>query len=61
MYVLKQKLSDQTSESFPYLNISENMVVYPNAIKAHLMKELPFMATVIFQCKHRPLHQIPSH
>ncbi|MCI9292819.1 MAG: adenylosuccinate lyase [Erysipelotrichaceae bacterium] len=35
-----------------YLNISENMVVYPNAIKAHLMKELPFMATetILMDC-----------
>lgn len=28
-----------------YLNISEHMVVYPNVIQAHLMRELPFMAT----------------
>lgn len=35
-----------------YLNISENMVVYPNVIKAHLMKELPFMATetILMDC-----------
>ena len=35
-----------------YLNISENMVVYQNVIKAHLMKELPFMATetILMDC-----------
>lgn len=35
-----------------YLNISENMVVYPNVIKAHLMRELPFMATetILMDC-----------
>ena len=35
-----------------YLNVSENMVVYPNVIKAHLMKELPFMATetILMDC-----------
>ena len=35
-----------------YLNISENLVVYPNAIKAHLEKELPFMATetILMDC-----------
>lgn len=35
-----------------YLNISENMVVYPNVIKSHLMRELPFMATetILMDC-----------
>ena len=35
-----------------YLNISENLVVYPNVINAHLMKELPFMATetILMDC-----------
>ena len=35
-----------------YLNISENMVVYPNVIKSHLEKELPFMATetILMDC-----------
>lgn len=35
-----------------YLNISENLVVYPNVIHAHLMKELPFMATetILMDC-----------
>ena len=28
-----------------YLNVSENMVVYPKVIKAHVNNELPFMAT----------------
>ena len=28
-----------------YLNVSEGLVVYPQVIKAHLMAELPFMAT----------------
>lgn len=28
-----------------YMNISENMVVYPQVIRKHLMEELPFMAT----------------
>ena len=28
-----------------YINISENLVVYPKVIEAHLMAELPFMAT----------------
>lgn len=28
-----------------YLNITQGMVVYPNVIHQHLMKELPFMAT----------------
>lgn len=35
-----------------YLNISEHLVVYPNVIKAHLEKELPFMATetILMDC-----------
>lgn len=35
-----------------YLNISENMVVYPNGIRSRLMKELPFMATetILMDC-----------
>ncbi len=28
-----------------YLNVSKNLVVYPNVIHKHLMEELPFMAT----------------
>ena len=28
-----------------YINISENLVVYPKVVRAHLMAELPFMAT----------------
>lgn len=28
-----------------YLNITDGLVVYPKVIRAHLMKELPFMAT----------------
>ncbi|EFP62487.1 hypothetical protein HMPREF0983_00998 [Erysipelotrichaceae bacterium 3_1_53] len=28
-----------------YLNITDGLVVYPKVIEAHLMKELPFMAT----------------
>ena len=28
-----------------YLNITDGLVVYPKVIHAHLMKELPFMAT----------------
>lgn len=28
-----------------YLNITASLVVYPNVIQSHLMKELPFMAT----------------
>ena len=28
-----------------YLNITEGLVVYPKVIEAHLMNELPFMAT----------------
>ncbi len=30
-----------------YLNITDGLVVYPKVIEAHLMKELPFMATEI--------------
>ncbi len=35
-----------------YLNISANLVVYPNVIHAHLEKELPFMATetILMDC-----------
>lgn len=35
-----------------YLNISENMVVYENMIKKHLVEELPFMATeeILMEC-----------
>lgn len=35
-----------------YLNITENLVVYENVIKKHVMAELPFMATenVIMEC-----------
>ncbi|MHC6179648.1 adenylosuccinate lyase [Clostridium sp. JNZ X4-2] len=28
-----------------YMNVSENMVVYPKTIESHVLKELPFMAT----------------
>ena len=28
-----------------YLNVSEGLVVYPKVIRAHLLRELPFMAT----------------
>ncbi|MCI1943943.1 adenylosuccinate lyase [Clostridium luticellarii] len=28
-----------------YMNVSENMVVYPKTIASHVLKELPFMAT----------------
>ncbi len=38
-----------------YINISENMVVYPKQIEKHLQEELPFMATekILMACVER--------
>ncbi len=38
-----------------YLNVTENMVVYPKVIEAHVMAELPFMATenILMECVKR--------
>lgn len=38
-----------------YINISENMVVYPKQIERHLQEELPFMATekILMACVER--------
>ena len=38
-----------------YMNITENMVVYPKVIEAHLKAELPFMATenILMECVKR--------
>ncbi|WBW95069.1 adenylosuccinate lyase [Oceanirhabdus sp. W0125-5] len=38
-----------------YLNVTENMVVYPKVIESHVMAELPFMATenILMECVKR--------